>query len=87
MKDDQEDGQRASVLVINPGSTSTETGLFEASGKGRVRMLDHPEDALEAFEHVLDQLDWREDEIARFIESEGFETGRTPGRGRTGRAC
>ena len=74
VKHDQEDGQRASVLVINPGSTSTETGLFDVSGKGRVRMLDHREDALEAFEHVLDQLDWREKEIARFIENEGFET-------------
>jgi len=75
VKNDQEDGRGASVLVINPGSTSTETGLFEASGKGRVRTLDHPEDALEAFEHVLDQLDWREDEIARFIEKEALETG------------
>lgn len=75
MKNDQEDGKGASVLVINPGSTSTDTGLFEASGKGRVRTLDHPEDALEAFEHVLDQVDWREDEIARFIENEALETG------------
>jgi len=75
VKNDQENGQRASVLVINPGSTSTETGLFEVSGKSRIRMLDHREDALDAFEHVLDQLEWREKEIARFIENEGFETG------------
>lgn len=75
MKNDQGDGQRASVLVINPGSTSTETGFFEASGKGRVRMLDHPEDELDAYEHILDQLDWREKEIARFFDNEGLETG------------
>jgi butyrate kinase len=76
VKKDREDGRGASVLVINPGSTSTETGLFEASGTVRVGTLDHPEEALEAFEHVLEQVDWREAEIARFIEEEGFETGR-----------
>lgn len=75
MMNDREDGQPASVLVINPGSTSTETGLFDVSGKGRISVLDHREDALEAFEHVLDQLEWREKEIARFIENEGVETG------------
>jgi len=75
VKSDQEDGKGASVLVINPGSTSTETGVFEASGKGRVGTLDHPEDQLEKFEHVLAQLDWRDSEITRLIENEGFETG------------
>lgn len=76
MKKDREDGEGASVLVINPGSTSTETGIFEASGRARVGTLDHPEAALEVFEHILEQVDWREAEIARFIETEGFETGR-----------
>jgi butyrate kinase len=75
VKSDEEDGRGAFVLVINPGSTSTETGLFEASGKGRVRQIDHPEDALEAFEHVLDQVDWREEEIVRLIENEALQTG------------
>jgi len=75
VKNDQEDGRGVSVLVINPGSTSTDTGLFEVSGRGWVRTLDHPEDSLEAFEHVLDQVDWREAEIARFIENEALETG------------
>ena len=68
MKSGKEDGRGASVLVINPGSTSTETGLFEASGRGRVRKIDHPEEALEAFEHVLDQVDWREVLIVLFIK-------------------
>ena len=63
-----------SVLVINPGSTSTQTGLFNASGKGRVSMLEHPEERLEKFEKVLDQIDYRESEIVRCIQSEGFET-------------
>jgi len=74
VRNDRKDGTGASVLVINPGSTSTEIGLFEASGRARVGTLDHPEDALEAFEHVLEQVDWREAEIARFLKEEGFET-------------
>ena len=75
MKNDEGTAGSTSVLVINPGSTSTDTGLFDGSGKGRVRTLDHPEDALETFEHVLDQLDWRDREITRFIEDRGFQGG------------
>ncbi len=67
-------GASSSVLVINPGSTSTEVGAFEKDGKGRVGLIEHPEHTLEAFGKVLDQIGWREKEIDRLMEQEGFLT-------------
>ncbi len=74
MTDRGESVQAGPVLVINPGSTSTETGLFYASGKRRARLVEHSDERLDNFERVLDQLDYRESEILRCVRQEKFET-------------
>ncbi len=74
MSGQREPEERSSVFVINPGSTSTRIGVFQSSGRSRVRTLEHVRGELERFERVLDQLDWREREIRRFTAEEPLET-------------
>lgn len=61
------------VLTINPGTTTTRIGLFEATG-GAVRAteertIEHDEATMAGFAGIADQLDFRAEEIRRFLAS------------------
>jgi len=79
VKNDQEDGQGARVLVINPGSTSTKVGVFEASLKNWEQTLEHRQEELDRFDRIVDQLPWREGEAARALDTLELDTGRIAG--------
>jgi butyrate kinase len=76
VKNDQEEAQRAHVLVINPGSTSTKIAIFEASLKRWERTLDPPQEELDRFDRIVDQLPWREGEVARALETPDLDADR-----------
>ena len=79
MIEDQEKCEGPSVLVLNPGSTSTKIGIFAKPGRTRwTETLDHPSEERDRCGRILDQLDWREREILRCIERQG--TGSTGSR-------
>jgi butyrate kinase len=84
MSGDQQKGSLSSVLVINPGSMSTKIGVFSHAEKGWTGTLEHPQEELDRFERILEQLDWRERAILGFLEAEGHEAadlGAVAGRG------
>lgn len=56
------------VLVINPGSTSTKVALFSDDGQVAVKTLRHSVDQLDQFEGVIDQLEFRRDVIQAFLK-------------------
>ena len=47
------------LLIINPGSTSTKIACYDGDKEVWHESLSHDRDALRAFEHVCDQLDFR----------------------------
>jgi butyrate kinase len=51
------------ILVINPGSTSTEISLFEDEREVKSARIVHPVEKLRAFDRVIDQLPYRNDVI------------------------
>ena len=69
-------GSDLRILVINPGSTSTKTALFLGGGKVAERSLEHSVEDLRNFEHLSDQLFFREAMIRRFLREEGWQPDR-----------
>jgi len=61
------------VLVINPGSTSTKFALFRGDHDLITKSIDHPAEEIEGFERVIDQYNYRRDVIMNALKSEGFE--------------
>ena len=59
-----------SILVINPGSTSTKVALFTGNGKHSETTVAHSSEELHVFEHLLDQLFFRESVIRRFMREQ-----------------
>ena len=59
------------LLVINPGSTSTKTSLFENERKVFERNLFHDSSVLLKFPHVNDQMPFRSDVILAALKEEG----------------
>jgi butyrate kinase len=51
------------ILVINPGSTSTEISLFEDEREVKSARIVHPVENLRAFDKVIEQLHYRSDVI------------------------
>lgn len=47
------------ILIINPGSTSTEISLFEDETEIKSARIVHPVDELKAFDKVIEQLPYR----------------------------
>ncbi|HRO12436.1 butyrate kinase [Amaricoccus sp.] len=75
------------ILTINPGTTTTRLGLFEARG-GEVRPLlertiEHEEAAMAGFAAIADQLDFRTEAILKFLGDvpEGGALAAVAGRG------
>ncbi|MCG8454321.1 MAG: butyrate kinase [Spirochaetales bacterium] len=58
------------ILVINPGSTSTKMALFQNMEKVAERVIEHDVKDLTCFEHMQDQLFFREGVIRRFLQEE-----------------
>ncbi|MFZ2958099.1 MAG: butyrate kinase [Candidatus Ozemobacteraceae bacterium] len=56
-----------SILVVNPGSTTTKLGLFENDTQKAVKKIDHPVSELEKFPKILDQYDLRRRVMLDFL--------------------
>lgn len=69
-------GSEFRILVINPGSTSTKTALFLGKEKAAERTLEHSVEDLRNFEHLSDQLFFREAVIRRFLREAGWQPDR-----------
>lgn len=61
------------IFVINPGSTSTKLAVF--SGKNLVWEIniEHSSQQIEKFKRIIDQLEWRKDEILKELGKAGFK--------------
>ena len=59
------------ILTINPGTTTTRIGLFGADGgvvrSTEERTIEHDETVMAGFAGIADQLDFRAEEISRFL--------------------
>lgn len=56
------------MLIINPGSTSTKIGLFEDTLEVASYCMSHDQLKLAEFSSILDQYDFRRDEIIKILE-------------------
>ena len=61
------------ILVINPGSTSTKIGVFEDSKELFTEGLSHSSEELAVFQTVAAQYDFRRQRILQILEKRGFE--------------
>lgn len=59
------------ILVINPGSTSTKVALYEDQTELMVKTLDHPKESLRRFDRVQDQYGFRKQAIMDWLEESG----------------
>lgn len=57
------------MLIINPGSTSTKTALFDGDTKVTDQVVRHDADELARFDNVADQLEYRMKGINEWIDS------------------
>ncbi len=57
------------ILTINPGSTSTKIGYFHDEQEIFIENIHHDAAELEKFPEITDQLDFRKEEILKFLES------------------
>jgi len=57
------------MLIINPGSTSTKTALFDGDQKVAEEVVRHDPKELARFDNVADQFDYRMEAINSWIES------------------
>jgi len=66
--------RRHRVLVLNPGSTSTKTSVFEGDEERFTEELQHPAGDLKAFEGqpITAQFAFRKDAVLRFLAQKGL---------------
>ncbi len=60
------------VLVINPGSTSTKIGFYDAGEMVFEKNLTHSTEELSQYKHVMDQVDMRRETILAALEEKGI---------------
>ncbi len=60
------------ILVINPGSTSTKIGFYDAGDMVFEKNLTHSTEELSQYRHVMDQVDMRRDTILAALEENGI---------------
>ncbi|MBN1755437.1 butyrate kinase [bacterium] len=60
------------ILVINPGSTSTKTALFEGDKEVYQEELKHSMEELKPFSSLIDQCDFRKSLILKSLEKNGY---------------
>ncbi len=58
------------ILVINPGSTSTKIALYGNKERILHNTLNHPAEELGKFDRIIDQYEYRKEEILRYLKSE-----------------
>ncbi len=61
------------VLVINPGSTSTKIAVFEDEEGVALKTLRHSIEELKTFPRVIDQIDFRMSMIMSFLKEHRYE--------------
>lgn len=66
-------GEVFRILVINPGSTSTKTAVYEDEHCRWETVLVHPDDELASFSPVTAQLDYRLFRLLAALKDNGFE--------------
>lgn len=64
------------LLVLNPGSTSTKLGIYEDETQILVRTLRHSADDLKGYQRVADQFQFRLAAILDVLKAEGFDLSR-----------
>jgi butyrate kinase len=66
--------RRYRVLVLNPGSTSTKTSVFEGDEERATEELQHPAETLKAFEGrpITEQFSFRKEAVLRFLAERGL---------------
>ncbi|WP_373467354.1 butyrate kinase [Geothrix sp. 21YS21S-4] len=69
--------RRHRVLVLNPGSTSTKTSVYEGDEERFTDEIQHPAEELKAFEGrpITDQFAFRKDAILGFLADRGLGLG------------
>jgi butyrate kinase len=62
------------VLVLNPGSTSTKTSVFEGDEERATEEIQHPAEKLKAFEGrpITEQFAFRKEAVLRFLADRGL---------------
>lgn len=60
------------TLVLNLGSTSTKAGVFEGPREIISHTLRHSKEELAPFAGVMEQKDYRKEQIIKWLQSEGF---------------
>jgi butyrate kinase len=63
------------MLIINPGSTSTKTALFDGRDKKNEEVVRHDADELAKFDNVTEQLDYRMQAIDAWIDTLDLQPG------------
>ncbi|GLH72145.1 hypothetical protein GETHLI_06470 [Geothrix limicola] len=66
--------RRHRVLVLNPGSTSTKTSVFEGDEERCTEEIQHPAEALKGFEGrpITEQFNFRKEAVLRFLADQGL---------------
>lgn len=60
------------ILVINPGSTSTKMAIFEDENMVKMENIAHTPEEIGRYQKIVDQLEFRESLIRRFVEDSGY---------------
>jgi len=63
------------LLIINPGSTSTKTALFDGVERISEQVVRHDPDQLALFDNVADQFDFRMCDIDKWLQGLNIGTG------------
>jgi butyrate kinase len=59
------------ILVINPGSTSTKVAIFENSREADVRTLVHAQEEIDGCETIAAQLAFRKEAVCNYLNERG----------------
>lgn len=62
-----------SLLIINPGSTSTKIGVYEDEKQILEETLRHSSEEIGAYATIFDQLQFRKDVILKVLEEKNFD--------------
>ena len=59
------------ILVINPGSTSTKIAVYQDENPLFVESIEHSQDEIKKYENIIDQYEMRKDLILETMEKHG----------------
>lgn len=61
------------ILVLNFGSTSTKVAVYENTKEIIMESIQHPQEKLRKFGHVMDQKEFRREEIMEYLEKHNYK--------------